>query len=129
MVRNSSADHPFAWAGNCVDTVVIVSEPREPSGVSGEDGQKIIDVYHQEQLRTLLEQVRLGFARLDAGEIDEFELDDLIYRYKRAAKQLWMFCGSSGAQSRQAAAALAYMRERGDERDWWGESARSRDHL
>jgi hypothetical protein len=109
--------------------VVIVSGPREASGVSGEDAQKIIDAYHQEQLRTLLEQVRRGLARLDAGEVDEFELDYLIHRYKRAAKQLWMFCGSSGAQSRQAAAALAYMRERGEERDWWGEAARPRDDL
>lgn len=73
--------------------------------------------------------VRGGFAMLDAGDIDEFELDDLIHRYTRAAKQLWLFCGSSGAQSRQAAAALAYMRERGEERDGSGASARRRDRL
>ncbi|HSP29485.1 MAG TPA: hypothetical protein VLN74_13115 [Ilumatobacteraceae bacterium] len=83
--------------------------------------------YHQEQLRVLLEHVREGFAKLDAGEIDEFELDNLIHRYKRAAKQLWMFCGSTGSQELQAAAALAHMRVRGEERDWWGESARRGD--
>jgi hypothetical protein len=32
--------------------------------------------YHGEQLRVLLEHVREGFDRLEAGEIDPFELDD-----------------------------------------------------
>jgi hypothetical protein len=34
--------------------------------------------------------VREGFARLDAGEIDAFELDDLIHHYKRSARELWL---------------------------------------
>lgn len=91
------------------------------------EARAIVGAYHQEQLRGLLEHVRDGFEQLDAGEIDEFELDDLIHRYKRAAKQLWSFCGSGGAQSEQAAAALAYMRDRGEEHDWWAESAPRRD--
>ena len=90
------------------------------------EARALVGAYHQEQLRVLLEHVRGGFVQLDAGEIDEFELDDLIHRYKRAAKQLWLFCGSSGGQWLQAAAALRYLRDRGDERDWWAESARRR---
>lgn len=43
----------------------------------------------------LLERIRDGFARLDAGQIDVFELDDLIHHYKRCARELWKFCGSS----------------------------------
>jgi hypothetical protein len=85
-----------------------------------------VAAYHQEQLRALLEHVREAFSELDAGDIDEFELDDLIHRYKRAAKHLWIFCESSGGQSLHAAAALTSMRERGEERDWWAESARRR---
>lgn len=62
--------------------------------------------------------------RLDAGEIDEFELDDLIHRYKRAAAKLWSFCGSSGGQWEQAANTLAFLRDRDDpQRDWWAEAA------
>ena len=38
---------------------------------------------------------------------------------KRAATELWKFCGSSGGQWLQAASALAYRREQGDEPDWW----------
>ncbi|MGO9457654.1 MAG: hypothetical protein ACLP62_11495 [Acidimicrobiales bacterium] len=81
--------------------------------------RELIGAYHQEQLRALLEQVRAGFVRLDAGEIDECELDNLIHHYKRSAAKLWTFCGSSGGQWLQAARMLAYLRERGEEPDWW----------
>jgi hypothetical protein len=78
--------------------------------------------YHEEQLGVLLEHVRAGFARLDAGEIDVFELDDLVHRYKRSARALWNFCGSSGGAWLQAAAILKHLRDQGDEPDWWAES-------
>jgi hypothetical protein len=83
--------------------------------------------YHQTQLRALLERVRDGLARLDAGEIDEFDLDDLIHHYKRSATELWKFCGSSGGQWERAASMLTYLRERGDEPDWWEAGAPRRD--
>ena len=56
----------------------------------------------------LLEQVRDGFTELDRGEIDEFDLDDFVHRYERAAADLWKFCGSSGGQWLQAANMLTY---------------------
>ncbi|MDQ4096863.1 MAG: hypothetical protein M3144_03200, partial [Actinomycetota bacterium] len=77
--------------------------------------RELIAAYHQEQLRALLEHVRDGFAQLDAGEIDEFDLDDLIHRYKRAATDLWKFCGNTGGQWLQAANTLAYLRDQGEE--------------
>lgn len=89
--------------------------------------RKLIAEYHQAQLRGLLEPVRAGFVRLDAGEIDEFDLDDLILQYKRAAAELWKFCGSSGGQWLQAAWTLSYFREQGDEPDWWERGAPRRD--
>jgi PAS domain-containing protein len=81
--------------------------------------RELIAAYHEEQLRTLLERVREGFARLDAGEIDAFELDDLIHEYKRAARELWKFCGSSGSEWERAASSLAFWREEGEEPNWW----------
>ena len=89
--------------------------------------QALIAAYHQGQLRVLLEQVRAGFAQLDAGTIDEFDLDNLIHRYKRAAAALWSFCGSSGGRWLQAANALQSLRERGEEPNWWARSASPRD--
>lgn len=79
--------------------------------------------YHQVQLRALLEHVRDGFARFDVGEIDEFELDDLIHHYKRSANELWKFCGSSGAQWLHASRMLDYLREQGEEPNWWERGA------
>ena len=63
------------------------------------EARAMVEAYHQEQLRALLEHVREAFNQLDAGDIDEFELDNLIHRYKRAAKHLWIFCESSSGQS------------------------------
>jgi hypothetical protein len=79
----------------------------------------LIAAYHKQPLGLLLERVREGFVRSDAGEIDVFELDELIHRYKRSAAELWKFCGSSGGGWVRAARTLAFLREEGDEPDWW----------
>ena len=86
--------------------------------------REMVGDYHERELGALLEHVRDGFARLDAGELDAFELDDLIHRYQRSARELWKFC-SLGAS---AAWALEDARERGEEIDWWaaGEPRRRR---
>jgi hypothetical protein len=91
--------------------------------------RQLIAGYHDEQLRLLLEHVRDGFSRLDAGEIDAFELDELIHRYGKCAAKLWGFCGSSGGQLLQAARNLAYLRENRDEPDWWAVGASGRDPI
>jgi uncharacterized protein YbgA (DUF1722 family) len=79
-----------------------------------------IGAYHEQQLLLLLDHVRQGFARLDAGEIDAFELDDLIHRYKRSTRELWKFCGQSGSGVLVAARTMEYLEERGEALpDWW----------
>lgn len=84
----------------------------------------VVASYHQQELGRLLDHVRDGFVRLDAGEIDEFDLDEVIHRYKRAAAKLWSFCGSSGGQWEQAANRLAFLRDSGEPSpDWWTEAA------
>jgi hypothetical protein len=77
------------------------------------EARRVIGAYHEEELHRLLEHVRAGFAELDAGKIDVFELHDLIHRYERSARELWKFCGSSGSQWERAASTLALLRERG----------------
>jgi hypothetical protein len=109
-----------------------MAEADRTGGASGEKAQRraareLIAAYHRQQLHALLERVREGFAQLDSGEIDEFDLDDLIHRYKSAAADLWRFCGSTGGQWLQAANTLTYLRDRGEEPDWWARSAPRRD--
>jgi hypothetical protein len=82
--------------------------------------REMIGRYHEEQLRILLERVREGFAQLDAGQIDPFDLDEAIHRYKRSAGKLWSFCGSSGSEWERAAKTLEWIRDQGEpEPDWW----------
>ena len=101
----------------------------ESEGERRRAARELIGEYHEAELRKLLEHVREGFRRLDAHEIDPFDLDDLIHRYKRSAQKLWSFCGSSGSGWERAALALESLREQGeDEPNWWAASeARVRD--
>jgi hypothetical protein len=80
---------------------------------------EIVVKYHEEQLLKLLEYVRDGFRELDGGEMDAFELDELIHRYKRSTKELWKFCQITGSDAERSARTLAWLRENNDEPDWW----------
>jgi hypothetical protein len=50
--------------------------------------RETISSYHEQQLCLLLEHVRDALGRLDAGDFDAGEVDDLIHRYKRSAREL-----------------------------------------
>lgn len=89
----------------------------------------LLAAYHETRLADLIEHVRTGFERYeryDAGEIDAFGLDDLIRRYKLAAKALWTFCAVSGARVGIAVRTLELWREQGDSPDWWLAADRTR---
>jgi hypothetical protein len=87
-----------------------------------------VAVYHEAELAKLIERLRAEIDRYDAGEIDAFELDDLVHHYKRATQKLWSFCVGSGGQVEMAARTLEWLREQDDLPDWWERAARrSRD--
>ncbi len=103
--------------------------PGDPDRAERQAARDVIGLYHEQELQALLEHVRAGFAQLDAGEIDAFDLDDLIHRYKRSARELWKFCGQTSSQTVSAWRTLEYSREHGEQpRDWWeaGEPRRRR---
>lgn len=76
--------------------------------------------YHEAQLAKLLERLHEGFRRYEADEINAFELDDLIHRYKRAARELWKFCGDlTGSRVRSTARTLEELGAEVDSVDWW----------
>ena len=76
--------------------------------------------YHEEQLGELVHRVALTIERFQAGEIDAFEVDEVIWQYSRAAKELWKFCNLGQVE---IAARIV-----GDEPrvDWWGLAVRRR---
>ncbi len=79
--------------------------------------------YHEAELTKLLEHVRSGFAAYDAGQLDAFELDELIHQYKRATIELWKFCGATGSQVAGAARAIEWAARDGQTFDWWERGA------
>ncbi len=48
--------------------------------------------YHEKELGELVRHVQLALDGFQAGELDAFEVDELIFQYSRAAKELWKFC-------------------------------------
>lgn len=87
-----------------------------------------VSAYHQAELAKLVEHVEQAIVRYRAGEIDVYEVDEVIHRYSKAARELWKFCWSGGAGSGVVlvAKALDMWTAEGDEVDWWEEAERQR---
>jgi hypothetical protein len=102
------------------------SSPSGPSKAERRAARAAVGAYHEAELARLLEHVREGFARYDAGEIDAFELDDLIHHYKRATQKLWSFCSGGGSQVYSTAKTLEWLRGEGELPDWWERSTPKR---
>ncbi|MEV2226527.1 hypothetical protein AB0E01_42750 [Nocardia vinacea] len=75
--------------------------------------------YHEARLGELIEQVGRAVDRVRAGELDVFEVDEVIHWYHRAAQRLWVFCGQSGAQVESVADLIERMGVTGEAIDWW----------
>jgi hypothetical protein len=50
--------------------------------------------YHQAQLAELVQRVGEAVDRFRAGQLDAFEVDQVVFQYGRAAKELWKFCNA-----------------------------------
>ncbi len=97
------------------------ADPAKPSKAKRQADMALVASYHEAQLAGLLERVRDGFERYDSGELDTFELDELIHRYKKAARELWKFCAemTGGRNASFIACTLEEMQARGETIDWW----------
>lgn len=75
--------------------------------------REVVAAYHETQLRSLLAHVGESIDRFQAGDLDAFETDRVMFQYSRAAKELWKFCSLTSPEV--AACVIA------DEPvvDWW----------
>lgn len=48
--------------------------------------------YHESQLALLVQRVGDAIDRFRGGELDVFDVDQVLFQYSRAAKELWKFC-------------------------------------
>jgi hypothetical protein len=92
------------------------------------DAQALVHAYHEAELAGLVEHVAQAIDRYRAGELDAFEVDELIHRYKKAAHELWKFCfvGGSGSYVERVAATLERLTADGERPDWWAAADRRR---
>jgi DNA-binding NtrC family response regulator len=81
----------------------------------------LVTAYHEARLAELIEHVAEALERYRQGELDAFEVDDVIHRYKRAARELWKFCwsGGSGSGVELVARTLEQLADEGERIDWW----------
>jgi hypothetical protein len=54
--------------------------------------REAVAAYHEEQLGELIRHVERAVERFRTGELNSFEVDELLFQYSRAAKELWKFC-------------------------------------
>ena len=80
--------------------------------------QKKVGAFHEACLGDLAERVGVAFDRYRAGELDAFEIEQVLLQYNRAAKDLWKFCTLSDVEF------AASLIDDGGPRDWWERAAR-----
>lgn len=65
-------------------------------------------------------RVKVAVERFQAGELGAFEVDEVIFQYSRAAKELWKFCSLGTIE-------ISARIVRDDPPiDWWERGARRR---
>jgi hypothetical protein len=83
-----------------------------------------VGAYHEQELARLLERVEEAIERYKRGELDVFDVDDLIHHYKKAAQKLWAFCWGSGGSHLLTIARLLDDSEFAPAGDWWEQAER-----
>ena len=73
--------------------------------------------YHRARLAELVQRVGDAVDRFRAGELDAFEVEQVIFQYSRAAKELWKFCNLPDAEF------TARLLIDSAPVDWWGRGA------
>jgi len=79
--------------------------------------REAVAAYHETQLAALVERVGSAIDRFRGGELDAFVVDQVLFQYSRAAKELWKFCNLGDTE-------LAANIVRGQPAvDWWERGA------
>jgi len=76
-----------------------------------------VAAYHEAQLAVLVQRVGTAIDRFRGGELDAFDVDQVLFQYSRAAKELWKFCNLGDTEL-----AANIVRDR-PAVDWWRRGA------
>ena len=72
-----------------------------------------MSAYHEAKLAELLAHVAEAIDRFRSGELEVFDVDEVLFQYSRAAKELWKFCNIGNVQ------VTAGQLHEGPPIDWW----------
>lgn len=81
--------------GGMVFELVLCRGVSSLAGMSSKSEQaarEAVAAYHVARLAELVQRVGDAVDHFRAGELDAFEVDQVIFQYSRAAKELWKFC-------------------------------------
>lgn len=73
--------------------------------------------YHEAKLAELVAHVAESTDRFRGGELNAFDVDEVLFQYSRAAKELWKFCNIGDVEL-----TAGQLRE-GPPIDWWERGA------
>jgi hypothetical protein len=76
-----------------------------------------VATYHESQLAALVERVGAEIDRFRNGELNAFDVDQVLFQYSRAAKDLWKFCNLGDPEL------TANIMREGPAVDWWERGA------
>jgi hypothetical protein len=108
------------WAGRDVEHVEDTKQARR-------EARERVGAYYEAELGRLLDRVAEAIDRYRRGELDVYEVDDLIHHYKQATRKLWSFCwGNGGGSHTLTVARLLDDPELGPAGDWWEQAERRR---
>lgn len=79
-----------------------------------------VAAYHEAQLAGLVARVGEAIDRFRGGELDAFDVDQVLFQYSRAAKELWKFCNVGSVEI------AAYIIRDEAPTDWWERGAPKR---
>ncbi|MGD8151490.1 hypothetical protein [Ornithinimicrobium sp. Y1694] len=77
--------------------------------------REAVAAYHEAELAKLVQRVGQAIDDFRSGQMDAFGVDQVLFQYSRAAKELWKFCNLGPVE---LTASLITRDEPAV--DWWG---------
>lgn len=76
--------------------------------------REAVAVYHEAELTRLVDRVGEAIDGFRSGQLDAFEVDQVLLQYSRAAKELWKFCNLGSVEL-----TASLITRDGPPIDWW----------
>ena len=63
-----------------------------------QQAREAVAAYHEAELAELVARVADAIDRFRSGDLKVLEVDEVLFQYSRAAKELWKFCNIGNVQ-------------------------------